>query len=82
MAWIKMIEENQANGELADLYEELANNPKNRVAHILKVHSLKPKTLKAHLDLYRTIMFGESNLSRRQREMIAVIVSVTNSCHY
>jgi len=82
MAWIKMIEENQAKGELADLYEELANNPRNRVAHILKVHSLKPKTLKAHLDLYRTIMFGESGLSRRQREMVAVIVSVTNSCHY
>ncbi|MFN2240610.1 MAG: carboxymuconolactone decarboxylase family protein [Thermoanaerobaculia bacterium] len=36
----------------------------------------------AHLDLYREIQFGRSELSRREREMIAVAVSVTNHCHY
>jgi hypothetical protein len=41
-----------------------------------------PAALRAHYDLYRTLMFGRSELSRAQREMIAVVVSKTNGCHY
>ncbi len=82
LAYIKMVNEKEAQGKLAKLYEEISNNPKNRVAHILKVHSLQPEILEAHLNLYKTIMFGESGLSREEREMIAVVVSATNSCQY
>jgi alkylhydroperoxidase family enzyme len=32
--------------------------------------------------LYSTIMFGDSPLSRTQREMIAVVTSQVNECHY
>jgi alkylhydroperoxidase family enzyme len=32
--------------------------------------------------LYVTVMRGESDLSRAQREMIAVVVSTANQCHY
>jgi len=38
--------------------------------------------MRAHIALYRTIMFGESPLSRAEREAMAVAVSVTNGCHY
>src|SRR5207244_9587976 len=31
---------------------------------------------------YDELMRGESGLSKAQREMIAVVVSVTNRCHY
>ena len=35
-----------------------------------------------HLDLYMTIMFGRSGLSRAEREAIAVVVSANNDCAY
>jgi len=47
-----------------------------------KVHSVSPEAMTAHLDLYRRLMFGRSELSRREREAIAVAVSATNACHY
>ncbi|MBW3589294.1 MAG: carboxymuconolactone decarboxylase family protein [Actinobacteria bacterium] len=51
-------------------------------AHILKCHSLNREALRAHVSLYRTIMFGDSGLSRSEREAIAVCVSAANDCHY
>lgn len=77
-----MIAEEKAEGKLKKIYDRLTgpNNP--RVANILKVHSLHPDVLEAHLGLYRSIMFGKSGLSRAQREMIAIVVSNINACHY
>lgn len=53
-----------------------------RMPHILASHSLNAPALRAHLALYRTVMFGESGLSRAEREAIAVCVSAANECHY
>jgi alkylhydroperoxidase family enzyme len=50
--------------------------------HILASHSLNPDALRAHLHLYRTIMFGPSGLSRAEREAVGVTVSAVNGCHY
>ncbi len=50
--------------------------------HILASHSLNPAAVHAHTTLYRTIMFGDSPLSRAEREAIAVAVSAANDCHY
>lgn len=36
----------------------------------------------AHFHLYTEIMFGTSELTRAEREMIAVAVSAVNGCHY
>lgn len=83
MSWIRVISEEQAQGRLRELYHKITEGGRvDRVANILKVHSLNPQVLEAHLNLYLTIMYGESGLSRAQREMIAVVVSKTNSCHY
>jgi len=82
MSWIKEVEVKNAKGKLKDLYERIGSRTKGNVANILKVHSLHPDAMEAHLSLYETIMFGESGLSRSQREMIAVVVSSTNSCEY
>ncbi len=32
--------------------------------------------------LYKTLMYGKSPLRRTEREMIAVVVSAINQCHY
>ncbi len=34
------------------------------------------------MDLYMEIMYSKSELSRVQREMMAVVVSITNNCSY
>ncbi len=51
-------------------------------ANIIASHSLNREAMLAHVRLYRTIMFGESPLSRAEREAIAVTVSAANDCHY
>jgi uncharacterized peroxidase-related enzyme len=81
MAWIKVIPPSEAPAELAEQYGRMHGKAGN-VANILAVHSLNPRALRAHFDLYRTIMFGRSELTRAQREMLAVVVSSTNRCHY
>ena len=37
--------------------------------------SLNPPVLRASMELYRAIMFGESGLSRRERELLATVTS-------
>ncbi len=80
-SWIRMIGKDEADGQLAELYEEIAPGDE-LVDNILGVHSLHPQSLADHLQLYKTIMYGKSPLSRREREMVAVAVSVANDCHY
>jgi len=80
-AWINTFDESQADGALREAYAEV-NVSRGRVANILKVHSLQPRVLTAHLKLYRELMFGPSKLSRAEREAIAVAVSAANHCHY
>jgi uncharacterized peroxidase-related enzyme len=80
MAWIKLIEEKEATGKLRECYDHIKRT-KGKIA-ILKVQSLNPDALKAHLELYLKLMFGESGLTRIQREMIATAVSATNNCAY
>lgn len=81
MTWIKTIDLGEATGDLRAAYDAVGAL-RGQVANIIKVHSLKPKTMLAHLGLYRELMFGPSELSRDERETIAVAVSVTNHCHY
>ncbi len=81
MAWIKMIPESEATGKLKTLYDKLSGTD-GTVDNILKIHSLNPPSLTGHYELYKTLMRGRSGLSRVQREMIAVVVSTANQCHY
>lgn len=52
------------------------------LAHVLRVQASDEKLLRAHLGLYRHVMFGSSGLSRSERETIAVVVSRLNECFY
>ncbi len=81
MSWIEEIEIDDADGALATTYAELVEK-RGKVSNILKVHSLNPDSMRKHLDLYMTIMFSKSGLSRAEREAIAVVVSATNECAY
>ena len=81
MSWIKVIDVPEAEGLLREAYQEVAS-ARGQVDNILKTHSLHPEMMTAHLRLYRELMFGRSELTRAERETIAVAVSVVNHCHY
>ena len=53
-----------------------------RVWNIVAVMSQNPAAMKASMGFYLAIMHGPSPLSRAQREMLAVVVSAANQCHY
>lgn len=80
MAWIRVIGEAEAEGPLKAIYEKTRDA--HGVDNILKIHSLHPESLDAHLAVYRNIMFGAGPLARAEREMVAVVVSAANGCHY
>ena len=81
MAWIKTVSEDTAAAELKSIYDTQRQQA-GAVANILKIHSLFPAILEAHLRLYLAVMHAPGPLSRKHREMIAVVVSVINECQY
>ena len=86
MPHIHVIPELQAEGELLAIYDELyapfPGEPRGQLDNILQIHSLDPASLRAHLALYTNAMTGTDTLPRVEREMIAVLVSGINGCHY
>jgi alkylhydroperoxidase family enzyme len=38
--------------------------------------------MRTFMQLYLQLMYGDSELSRREREMVATVVSRANDCHY
>ncbi|MBI5669418.1 MAG: carboxymuconolactone decarboxylase family protein [Chloroflexi bacterium] len=81
-AWIETIDEADATGDVAAAYEKCGDRRSGNVDHIMKVHSLHPQSMLDHQQLYKTLMYGKSLLTRPQREMIAVVVSAINRCVY
>lgn len=71
----------QATGKLKAEYER-ATADRGALANIWKVTSLHPGSITAHLNLYEEVHFAESPLSRRERELIATVVSRANDCGY
>ena len=81
MAWIKMIEPEEATGQLKAEYEEAVRRA-GKVFNILKVQSLNAPALHASMQLYLATMYGPSGLSRAERELLATVVSYVNRCFY
>jgi len=81
MAWIRTVPPEEASGPLRASYDAAVKRA-GRVWHIVRLMSLSPGTLDASMRMYLEVMKGPSALSRRQREMLAVVVSVVNGCHY
>lgn len=57
-------------------------HPNDDTSQIVASHSLMPDTLYHAFAAYGTMMSPTLPLSRRQHEMIATLVSVTNRCLY
>lgn len=81
MARIKLIQPDEATGILSEVFANLIEK-RGKVSEVLAVQSLHPASIQSHLNLYMDIMFAKTSLSRPEKEMIAVVVSVTNGCVY
>ena len=81
MPWIRLVSPEEATGKLAQLYQA-ATKRAGKVFHIVRAMSPAPRVLKSSFDLYRDVMFAPQGLARYRREMMAVVVSRANDCHY
>jgi hypothetical protein len=82
MSRIKMVEEGEAEGALAQLYAEAkAHSVAQVVPGILRTMSLRPDFLAA-VNAASALHFTDGALNRAQHEMIASYVSALNRCRY
>jgi len=79
--FIRLIQVGEASGMLEEEYDAAIDRA-GKVFNIVQSMSLNAGVLRASMRLYREIMFGPSGLSRQERELIAVVVSRENDCHY
>jgi hypothetical protein len=79
LSWLRVPEEIPPDVEevAAPVVERLGFLP-----NIFRVFALRPEHLRRWWHYYDFLMRGPSNLTKAQREMIAVVVSATNDCHY
>lgn len=93
MAWIKTIPFEEADAELQEVLmktrmsypQEYATPVENASAineSIVDSHTLIPDALYHAFSTFSALMSPDLPLMRRQHEMIATMVSVTNDCHY
>ena len=81
MPHIGLIDEDEAGGLLKEEYDAAIERA-GKVFNILKSMSLNPPVLRASMELYKAIMFGESGLSRKERELLATVTSAQQFCRY
>lgn len=81
MPWIDTVSPEDATGRLARSYRAALERA-GRVSGVVKIQSPAPAVLDASIGLYQRILFAADGLARYQREMMAVVVSRTNRCHY
>ena len=81
-AWIEMIDVDQAEGEVREMYE-LVKTPAGTVDNVMRAHSLRPHTMKGHVTLYRSVLHNKNNVVPFWfLEVIASYTSMLNKCDY
>ena len=81
-AWIEMISDEKADGDLRDALG-MARTPHGTVDNVMRVHSLRPNTMRGHVILYRAALHDDANtLPMWLQETISSYVSILNRCGY
>lgn len=81
MPWIRQVRVEEAAGLLRELFDAALARA-GRVWNIVQVMSVNPPLLRDSIAFYRTLMFGESPLTRAQRELLATVASAEVACRY
>jgi alkylhydroperoxidase family enzyme len=80
MAWINTVKEEEAGGELKAIYDA-SNKLYGFVPNIRRALSLNPPALRGYTQLSGAV-YHRGALAPEEREMIAIVVSALNRCHY
>ena len=81
-AWINMISDEDASKELREVLD-LARTPHGTVDNVMRVHSLRPNTMKGHVTLYRAALHDDANtIPMWFQETLSSYVSILNDCAY
>ncbi|MEO0994314.1 MAG: peroxidase-related enzyme [Pseudomonadota bacterium] len=81
-AWIRMLSDEEADADLADALSR-ARTPHGTVDNVLRVHSLRPNTMRGHMTLYLAALHDPANtLPTWFQEVVASYVSILNDCRY
>jgi len=80
-AWLRVPAEDEVPPAVKELFDK-ASERLGFVPNVLRVYALRPRHLELWDAFYDDLMRGESGLTKPQREMIAVVVSTVNRCHY
>ena len=81
MAWVQTVAVETASGKLQEMYQRVRERA-GVVPNIAKVQSLRPKTMERGFDLYRQVMDDPTGIGRRERVLVATVVSKVNGCLY
>ena len=81
MAFIKLFNLQNSTGLLRKEYEKGLRRA-GRIWNVLTIQSQTPEILRDSMRLYNSTMFGNSKLSRFDRELLAVVTSISNECEY
>ena len=81
LTWLRVPPESELPPEVLELWaaplEKLGFVP-----NVLRLYALRPNHLLAWNAHYDEVMKGDSALSKAEREMVAVVVSIANDCRY
>ena len=81
ITWLRVPDEGELPPEILELWQPPLEKL-GFVPNVLRLYALRPTHLLAWNAHYEEAMKGDSTLSKAEREMIAVVVSVTNDCAY
>ena len=84
MAFIKWVEDDDAEGPVAEAYQlwRQSNPGRTEMPEILKCFSLRPDFLQSVMHFSNQLHFSRGHLSRQTKEMLATYVSALNQCPY
>jgi uncharacterized peroxidase-related enzyme len=81
LTWLRVPDETEVSADVKELWEKPLEKL-GFVPNVLRVLALRPDHLLRWWSFYDELMRGDSGLTKAQREMIAIVVSAQNRCHY
>lgn len=83
MSTVKMVSEEDAQGRVAEIYEEIKEAlGTDFVPNLYKVMAVKPSFLETNWNKVQSVMSAPGKLDRLTKEIIAVSVSAVIGCEY
>ncbi|MER3408570.1 MAG: alkylhydroperoxidase [Thermoleophilia bacterium] len=81
LSWLRVPSDEEVPEEIKERWQ-MPLEKLGFVPNVLRLFALRPRHLLLWQDYYDEVLRGDSGLTKVQREMIAVVVSAHNRCHY